>query len=95
MRQKLALSLGALMIAGGLLGASVTFGPSDLSADAQERRGEEQIPSDAHEQMHAMMGEGASERMHEAMPNSEQMMEACVSGMGNMMDGMMNGQEGR
>ncbi len=51
-----------------------------------------------HEQMHQMMdamhGEGFSERMHEAMPGSEELMEQCV-GMMNMMGhmhGMMGGQ---
>ena len=99
-RQKLAAGVGTLMIAGGLLGASLTFAPSDLSADAQERRGEAQTPSEAHEQMHTMMdmmmGAGASERMHAAMPGSEEMMEACASGMGGMMDDdMMNQHEGQ
>lgn len=94
MRQKLALGIGALMIAGGLLGASATFAPSDGIVAAQEQRDEQQPPSEAHERMHTMMdmmmGEGASEQMHAAMPGSEQMMETCVSGMGNMMNGMDN-----
>ncbi len=51
-----------------------------------------------HEQMHQMMdamhGAGFSERMHEAMPGSEELMEQCV-GMMNMMGQMhrmMGGQ---
>ena len=107
MRQKLAAGLGTLLIASGLLGASLTFAPSGLSADAQERRGEEQTRSEAHEQMqnmmNMMMGEGASDRMHAAMRGSEEMMGACASGMGTMMNSMMhggrndmmNGQEGQ
>ena len=98
MRRKLALGIGILMIAGGLLGVSMTFAPSDGIVAAQEQPDEQQSPSEAHERMHTMMDmmmcEGASERMHAAMPGSEQMMETCVSGMGNMMngmDGMMNG----
>lgn len=88
MRQKLAMGLGTFMIAGGLLGASLTFTPWDLGVSAQEEPKQEQAPSAAHEQMDAvmdmMMGDGASARMHAAMPGSEAMMEACVSGMGNM-----------
>ena len=99
MRQKLALGLGTFMIAGGLLGASLTFTLWDRSVSAQEEPEQEQAPSEAHQQMDAMMdmmmGEGASERMHEAMPGSEAMMEACAGGMGNMMNGgMMNGMDG-
>lgn len=97
-RQKLATGLGTLMVAGGLLGASLTLVPTAPEANAQERDQPEQVQSDAHEQMHAMMdmmmGEGASERMHAAMPGSEEMMEACAAGMPNMMngmDGMMDG----
>lgn len=60
-----------------------------------------------HEQMHRMMdavhGEGASQRMHEAMgPNSERMMEECASTMASMQNiegmsgsGMMSNQDGR
>ena len=93
MRQKLILALGGTMIVAGLLGASLTLAPSSASADEHER-------SEPHEQMHTMMdtmmGTGFSERMHAAMPGSEEMMEACASGMPNMMnmmDGMMNGMD--
>ena len=50
-----------------------------------------------HEQMHQMMdamhGEGFSERMHQAVPGSEEMMEQCVAMMTMMgqMGGMMGG----
>jgi hypothetical protein len=57
--------------------------------------------NELHARMHAMMdtvmGSGASERMHTAMPGSEVMMEACaqeiagMAGDGGMMDGMMGG----
>jgi hypothetical protein len=51
-----------------------------------------------HEMMDSMMGEGFSDRMHQSMPGSEEMMEQCAkhmegrggSGMGGMM-GMMSG----
>lgn len=65
----------------------------------------------SHEQMHQMMdamhGEGASQRMHEAMgPDGEKLMEQCVAMMNMMrnmqgmmggggMPGMMGGQDGR
>lgn len=95
MSQKLAMGLGTVMIAGGLLGASLTFTSSDVSIIAQEQGEQAQTPSPEHEQMDAMMdmmmGEGASDQMHEAMPGSEELMEACASGMANMMNGMMNG----
>jgi hypothetical protein len=91
MRQRLILALGGTMIVAGLLGASVTLAPSRASADEHERSG-------THEQMHAtmdaMMGADFSERMHAAMPGSEEMMEACAAGMSNMMDeSMMNGMD--
>ncbi len=49
-----------------------------------------QSPDDhgPHEQMHqmmdGMMGQGFSERMHQAMPGSEEMMDQCASGMSGM-----------
>lgn len=97
MRQKIAMTAGTFMIAGGLLGASLTFSPmEDVSAQETEPPTEER--SETHEQMHNMMdsvmGEGFTERMHAQMPGSEEMMEACASGtagMMNGMDGMMNG----
>lgn len=95
MRQRLAMGLGALMIAGGMLGASLTFGAGGLSVDAQEGTPPVEERSEAHERMDEVMdevmGEGASERMHAAMPESEEMMEACAAGMDGMMNGMMNG----
>ena len=98
MRQKIAMTAGTFMIAGGLLGASLTFSPmEDVSAQETEPPTEER--SETHEQMHnmmdGMMGEGFTERMHAQMPGSEEMMEACASGMDGMMNGgMMNGMDG-
>lgn len=108
MRQRLAMGLGTLMIAGGMLGASLTIDSRDQRVDAQEGAQEgtptAETRSPEHEQMDGMMdmmmGEGFSERMHTEMPGSEEMMEACVTGMGEMsgmmngMDGMMNGMDG-
>jgi hypothetical protein len=102
MRQKIAVTLGVVMIAGGLAGGGLTVFVFDARADEPER-------SEAHAQMHAMMdsmmGTGASARMHAAMPGSEEMMEACAAGMGTMMndemmhdmdmDDMLNQPEGR
>jgi len=96
MRQKLATAIGTLMIAGGLLGASLTGGAGGLSVEAQEATPPAEEQSDAHERMHKMMGAGASEQMHAAMPESEEMMDACAAGMGEMMNGMgemMNGMD--
>lgn len=45
-----------------------------------------------HEMMDSMMGEGSSDRMHQSMPGSEEMMEQCAKHMDNMgggMEGMM------
>ena len=112
MRQQMARGLGTLMIAGGLLGASLTIFPSDSSGTSVQAQETEQATperSPEHEQMHGMMdmmmGEGFSERMHAEMPGAEEMMESCVTAMGDMggmmngmdmegMDGMMNGSEG-
>ncbi len=52
-----------------------------------------------HEEMHRMMdaihGEGFSERMHAAVPGSEEMMEQCAAMMGMMRQlGGMKGQGG-
>lgn len=93
MRQKITVTAGTLMIAGGLLGASLTFNPMEgVSAQETDRPAEER--NETHNQMHTMMdgmmGEGVTERMHAQMPGSEEMMEACTSGM----DGMMNGMDG-
>lgn len=46
-----------------------------------------------HQMMNSMHGEGASQKMHEAMgPQAEKMMNQCASGMDNM-DGMGNMQD--
>jgi hypothetical protein len=96
MHQRIALILGIILIAGGLLGASLSFGLSGASAQDDDSSTQEQTTHEQmHEMMDSMMGAGFSERMHAAMPGSEQMMEACASGMtvgegmGPMMDGMM------
>jgi hypothetical protein len=44
-----------------------------------------------HEMMDAMHGEGFSERMHQAMPGSEKMMEECARHMEEMPDGHVMG----
>jgi hypothetical protein len=68
--------------------------------EGQEDQVQGQEPSKTHQQMHQMMdavrGEGTSQRMHEAMPGSEEMMEECASMMDMMenMEGMMNGMGG-
>lgn len=78
-------------LAGG--GAAEGAAPGGAGAAAQ---------SQGHGQMHQMMnsmhGEGASQKMHEAMgPQAEKMMEKCASGMEGtegsqgMMDGGMQG----
>jgi hypothetical protein len=73
---------------------------ASVNGQAPEDEGEEQEPSETHQRMHEMMdsmhGEGFSERMHEAMPESEEMMERCASMMDMMenMEGMMNGMGG-
>jgi hypothetical protein len=89
---------GKVAIGGVLAGLAllaVTSGP--ISAQTPEP-----APGNAptHEQMHQMMdamhGEGASQRMHEAMgPQAEEMMDQCTSMMGNGMSGMMGGQNGQ
>lgn len=92
MRRTFAITLGTVLIAAGMLGASLTVAASDPSAAAQELEPAGQERSPAHEQMHqmmdAMMGAGASERMHAAMPGPEQMMEQCANAMGDMPHGM-------
>jgi hypothetical protein len=93
MHQRIALILGIILIAGGLLGASLSFGLSgaraqvDDSSPTRENSTHEQM----HEMMGSMMGAGFSERMHAAMPGSEQMMGACANAMPDMMSGMMQG----
>lgn len=102
MRRILAIALGTILVAAGMLGASLTVAASDMGAEAQELDAAGQERSAAHGQMHqmmdAMMGAGASERMHAAMPGSEQMMEQCADAMGDMphsMNGTPAPQEGQ
>jgi hypothetical protein len=47
-----------------------------------------------HEMMDSMMGEGFSDRMHQSMPGSEEMMEQCAKHMENMDGGGMEGMMG-
>ena len=68
--------------------------------EGQDHQGQGEDRSNAHEQMHqmmgVMMGEGSAARMHEEMPGSEEMMEQCASMMAMMQDmqGMMDGMDG-
>lgn len=93
MRRRLPLALGTVMIAVGLLGATLTFTATGASAN-------DATPTAAHQQMETamdqMMGAGTSAQMHANMPNGEAMMNACAAaGNGNgMMNGMMNGGPG-
>lgn len=64
--------------------ASASFAQAPTPAPAEAAFTHEQM----HQMMDAMHGEGFSERMHEAMPGSEEMMEQCVAMM-NMMQSMM------
>ena len=74
------------------------YGAWSAAGDAASALAQEPAPerNGLHERMHEMMGEGASGRMHEAMPGSEEMMEQCTAMMSMMqsmtgegMDGMM------
>lgn len=95
-------SLFTLAASAALLLAA--YGGWAIATDAASALAQEPEHNEAHEQMHgmmdAMMGAGASARMHEAMPGFEEMMEQCSSmmtmmdgDMGEMMDdgGMMGG----
>jgi len=89
----------------GLLGISLFA--VGMAGIAYSQAAKEERHNPLHEQMHRMMdqmmGEGASHRMHEAMPGSEEMMEFCtgmmsdtnqtatMGPMGNMMGGGMMG----
>jgi hypothetical protein len=61
-----------------------------VNGQVQEGQGEKPEHGETHQQMHEMMdtmhGEGTSQRMHDAMPDSEKMMEQCAA----MMDMMKN-----
>lgn len=78
----LAVTSGSALAAGG---------PAPESAGAaSQTQGHGQM----HQMMNGMHGEGASQKMHEAMgPRAEKMMDQCASGMDNMenMQGMMGG----
>ena len=70
------------------------YGGWSMATDAASAFAQEPERNELHERMHSMMdemmGEGASERMHKAMPGSEEMMEECTSMMGMMDGGMMD-----
>jgi hypothetical protein len=89
-----AVTLPLIVVAGadgvaGLTGA--VAGPPD-GHPVQEETPE---PGSTHKRMHEMMdtmhGEGFSEQMHQAVPNSEEMMEECARHMEDMPDGHMMG----
>lgn len=80
MKQRLALTLGTFMVAGGILGASVTYNAPGVSAQATTPPAEERGAD--REQMHARM-EGMMAACMEGM-----------EGMMQNMDGMMNGEDG-
>lgn len=88
---------GAAVIGLALLG--MTSAP--LFAQSEPAPPSSPTPSEAgvraHEQMHGMMdamhGEGAGERMHQAMgPDAERMMSQCAGMMGMMQGGGMMGR---
>ena len=99
---------GGAILGAALLGLTAVGGPAPLFAQTPPQppvQAPLPVPGSTggvptHEQMHQMMdlmhGEGFTERMHQAMPGSEQMMEQCVSMMGMMqnMAGMMQGMGG-
>lgn len=66
------------------------YGVWSAAGDAASALAQEPVPErhELHEQMHEMMGEGASGRMHEAIPGSDEMLERC-SAMMAMMQAMM------
>ena len=95
-------SLG--LIVAGLVGLGV-LRPA-LEVRAQEDETLAGRAAELHEQMHrmmdAMMGQGFSQAMHETMPGSEEMMDACArtmaeserSGQPEGMPGMMDDMGG-
>lgn len=82
---------GSALAGGGAAGGAGAAGGGGAAAQSQ---GHGQM----HQMMNSMHGEGASQKMHEAMgPQAEKMMEKCASGMEGtegsqgMMDGGMQG----
>ena len=71
-RQTLAVGVGTVLIAGGLLGASVTFVPSGFGVDAQERGQPAQEQSESHEQMDQMMDQMMDGDMMDGTPEPEE-----------------------
>jgi hypothetical protein len=104
MRSDWLLIAGLGLIVAGLVGLSV-LRPA-LEVRAQEDETLAGRAAELHEQMHrmmdAMMGQGFSQAMHEAMPGSEEMMDACArtmaaydqSGQHEDMSRMMSGMGG-
>ena len=101
-RSKVAIAGAATGLALAALTTSPVLASGGVPSDSAPESASGQTPM--HEQMHQMMnsmhGEGASQKMHEAMgPQAEGMMDSCASGMDNMrsmgdmenMQGMMGG----
>jgi hypothetical protein len=85
-------TLPLTVVAGGDLVAKLTAaGPPDGLPTQEETTQSGPIHKRMHEMMDAMHGEGFSERMHQAMPGSEEMMEECVRHVEDMPDGHMMG----
>ncbi len=83
MRSNWLLIAGLGLIVAGLFGLSVLRPALEVRAQEDETRAGR--AAELHEQMHrmmdAMMGQGFSQAMHEAMPGSEEMMDACARAM--------------
>lgn len=104
MRSNWLLIAGLGLIGAGLVGLSVLRPALDVRAQEDETLGGR--AAELHEQMHRMMdaliGQGFSQAMLEAMPGPEQMMDACAramaacdqSGQHDDMPGMMSGTGG-
>lgn len=108
MQRRIILFLGVVLIAGGLVGVSLTWtgsvdaqawaGSVPMTTGASEDEMADPQTRQTHSTMHAlmeqMMGIGAVERMHAMMPGAEEMMAACAGGMGHMMSDMsMDGMQ--
>lgn len=98
-RAKVALAGAATGLALLVFTSGSAFAGGGAAGGAAPGGGGAATQSQGHGQMHQMMnsmhGEGASQKMHEAMgPQAEKMMDRCASGMENMgdmenMQGMM------
>jgi hypothetical protein len=79
-----AVSLVMLASTAGLVSAQEPMPPMPMEHESEAAMTHEQM----HQMMDAMHGEGASERMHEAMgDDADAMMDQCTAMM-NVMDGM-------